>query len=95
MKFNEIIDYIKGMNEKDRLKLAIRINETVYTNIDYNKKEMFEKFDTRLKEIDEDYRIYQSIPKYILMIIARITELSKEEQNKIGMYLFNSLNKRI
>lgn len=91
MEFNEIIDYIKRMNEKDRLKLAIRINETVYTNIDYDKKEMFEKFDTRLKEIDEDYRIYQNIPKHILMIVARLTELSKDEQNKIGMYLFNTI----
>lgn len=91
MEFNKIIDFIKGMNEKDKLKLAIRINETVYTNIDYDKKEMFEKFDTRLKEIDEDYRIYQSIPKYILMIVARITELSKDEQNKIGLYLFNNI----
>lgn len=91
MEFNEIIDYIKEMNEKDRLKLAIRINETVYTNINYDKKEMFEKFDTRLKEIDEDYRIYQNIPKHILMVVARITELSKDEQNKIGMYLFNSI----
>lgn len=91
MEFNEIIDYIKGMNEKDRLKLAIRINETVYNNIDYDKKEMFEKFDARLKEIDEDYRIYQNIPKHILMVVARITELSKNEQNKVGLYLFNNI----
>lgn len=91
MEFNEIIDYIKGMDEKDRLKLAIRINETVYSNIDYDKKEKFEKFDTRLKEIDEDYRIYQNIPKHILMVVARITELSKNEQNKICLYLFNYL----
>ena len=79
------------MNEKDRLKLSIRINETIYTNIDYDKKERFEKFDTRLKEIDEDYRISQNIPKHILMIVARITELSKEDQNKIGLYLFNCI----
>lgn len=91
MKLNEIIDYIKGMNEKDKLKLAIRINETVYTNIDYDKKEMFEKFDTRLKEIDDEYRKYQSIPNHILMVVARITELSKNEQNKVGLYLFNNI----
>ncbi len=91
MNVNEIINYIKSMNEKDRLKLSIRINETIYTNIDYDKKEMFEKFDTRLKEIDEDYRISQNIPKHILMIVARITELSKEDQNKIGLYLFNCI----
>lgn len=89
MNYKEIIDYIKSLNEKDRLKLAIRLSETVYSNIDYNKKELFEKFDTRLKEIDEEYRISLSIPKYILMIVARITELKKEEQNQIGLYLFN------
>lgn len=89
MEFNEIIDYIKIMNEKDKLKLAIRINETVYTNIDYDKKEMFKKFDTRLKEIDQDYRKTQNIPKHILMIVARITELNREEQNKIALYAFN------
>ena len=91
MNVNEIINYIKSMNEKDRLKLSIRINETIYTNIDYDKKEIFEKFDTRLKEIDEDYIMSQNIPKHILMIVARITELSKEDQNKIGLYLFNCI----
>lgn len=91
MNFNEIIDYIKSMNEKDRLKLAIRLSETAYSNIDYDKKEMFEKFDTSLKEIDEEFRKYQSIPKYILMVVSRITELSKEEQNQIGLCLFNWL----
>lgn len=91
MNFNEIIDYIKSMNEKNRLKLAIRLSETAYSNIDYDKKEMFEKFDTSLKEIDEEFRKYQSIPKYILMVVSRITELSKEEQNQIGLCLFNWL----
>ena len=81
---------IKSMNEKDRLKLAIRLSETVYSNIAYNKKELFEKFDIRLKEIDENYRKNLDIPKYILMLVARITELKKEEQNRIGIYLFNS-----
>ena len=35
MDFNEIIDYIKMMNQKDKLKLAIRLSETAYSNIDY------------------------------------------------------------
>lgn len=41
----------------------------------------------RLKEIDEEYRTNSNIPKYILMIVARITELRKEEQNQIGLYI--------
>ena len=91
MNVNEIIDYIKGMNEKDRLKLAIQVNQTAYTNIDYDKKELFNKFDTRLKEIDSEYRTNLSIPKHLLMVTAWITELSKEEQNKVGLFLFNSI----
>ena len=85
--FKEIIDYIKSMNEKDRLKLSIRLSETAYSNLDYDKKELFKKFDTKLKAIDEEYRMNLSIPKYILMIVARITELNKEDQNKIGLCL--------
>lgn len=49
MNVNEIIDYIKSMNEKDRLKLAVRLSEIAYFNVDYDKKEKFEKFNTRLK----------------------------------------------
>lgn len=54
---------------------------------------MFEKFDIKLKEIDDEYRKYQNMPKYILMIVARITELNKEDQNKMALYVFNILSK--
>ena len=53
---------------------------------------MFEKFDTRLKDIDEEYRKYKTISKHILMIVARISELSKEDQNQIILYLFNLID---
>lgn len=33
----------------------------------------------------------QNIPKHILMIVARITELKKEKQNKIVLFLFNTI----
>lgn len=92
MNVNEIIDYIKEMDEKDRLKLAIQVNQTAYTNIDYDKKELFNKFDTKLKEIDYEYRTNLRIPKHLIMVTAWISELSKEEQNKVGLYLFNILS---
>lgn len=92
MNANEIIDYIKGLNEKDRLRLSIKMNETVYTNIDYDKTELFERFDTRLKKIDTEYKTNLNIPKHLLMVVAWITELSKGEQNKVGIYLFNCIN---
>lgn len=91
MNVNEIIDYIKEMNEKDKLKLAIQVNQTTYTNSDYDKRILFNKFDTRLKEIDSEYRNNFSIPKHLLMVTAWITELSKKEQNKVELYLCNIL----
>lgn len=47
--------------------------------------------DAGIKEIDEEYRQNLNIPKYILMIVDKITELSKEEQNQIGLCVFNSI----
>ena len=37
-KVNYLIDMIKEMDKNDKLKLAIRINESTYTPINYNRK---------------------------------------------------------
>ena len=71
-KVKYLIDIINDMAIKDKLRLAIRVNETVYTNIDYDKKEMFENFETRLKELDNEYGKYLRINPYILMITVKI-----------------------
>ena len=92
-KVKYLIDLINDMDIKDKLRLAIRINETVYTNIDYDKKEMVEKFENRLKELDNEYGKYLYINQYILMVTAKITELTKEEQNQVVIYLFNTIEK--
>ncbi len=84
-----MIDMINNMDIKDKLRLAIRVNETVYTSIDYDKKEIFQKFENRLKKIDNEYGKNLHINQYILMITAKITELTKEEQNQIALYLYN------
>ncbi len=76
---NKIIDIIKTMDEKDRLRLAICVNESVYTNISYNKNEMVEKFDKWLKEIDEEYRttiVNMAKYKNVLLTTASVTELA-------------------
>ena len=88
-KVKYLIDIINNMDIKDKLRLAIRINETVYTSIDYNKKEMIKKFENRLKELDNEYGKYLYINQYILMATAKITELTKEEQNQISLFLIN------
>ena len=64
-------------------------------NITINKQEMIEKqIITLIKYVllkmillDENYRKNLDIPILILMIVARITELKKEEQNQIALYL--------
>ena len=39
-KVNYLIDLIKEMDIKNKLRLAVRINESSYTPIDYDRKEM-------------------------------------------------------
>ena len=93
-KIDRIIDVIKYMDEKDKLRLAICMNDSVYTNLKYDKKEMLEKFDKQLKEIDEEYRtsiVDFSKYKLVMLTMAKIMELDIEEQNKVALFLFNWL----
>ena len=85
---------INNMDIKDKLKLAIRISDSNYTNLKYDKPEMYERFDNQLKEIDEEYRTsIINFNKYptITFTMAKIMEMSKEDQNQIALYLFNNI----
>ena len=55
-KVQYLIKMINDMDIKDRLRLAIRMNESDYILLNYDKEEEFKKYDTLLKEIDEEYR---------------------------------------
>ena len=94
-KINDVISIIDRMDIKDKLRLAIRMSESNYTNLKYNKPEMYKRFNNRLKEIDEDYKTtiinYSKYP-IITFAMAKIMEISKEDQNQIALYLFNVLN---
>lgn len=91
---NKIIDIIKTMDEKDKLKLAIALSDSNFSNVNFDKKEILSRADERLREIDEEYRTtIVNIAKYksVLLTTAMITELDKEEQNKVVMFLVNSI----
>lgn len=91
-KVERIINIIKYMDDKDKLRLAICMNDSIYTNLKYDKNEMLEKFDKRLKEIDEEYRtsiVNFSKYKLVMHTMAKIMELDVEEQNKVALVLFN------
>ena len=54
-KVNYLIDIINDMDIKNKLRLAIRMSDSNYTNLKYDKPEMYEIFDNQLKELDERY----------------------------------------
>lgn len=51
-----LVNIINNMRLKDKLRLGICLSTSNWFNILYNKTEMYEKFDTMQKEVDEEYR---------------------------------------
>ncbi len=88
-----VIDMINNMDIKDKLRLAIRMSDSNYTNLKYDKPQMYEIFDNQLKELDEEYRrAIINFNKYptITFAMTKIMEMSKEEQSQVALYLFNN-----
>ena len=99
-KVENVINIIRDMNIKDKLRLGICLTTSDWANILYNKTEMYEKFDTMLKEIDEEYRTtLVNFAKYkiVMFTMAKIMKMEQVERNQVSLYLFNNtnLNKKI
>ena len=93
-KVNYLIDIINDMDIKNKLRLAIRMSDSNYTNLKYDKPEMYEIFDNQLKELDEKYKMaIINFNKYptVTFAMAKIMEMSKEEQNQVALLLFNEI----
>lgn len=93
-KVENVINIIKDMDKKDKLRLGICLSTSSWTNILYNKTEMYEKFDTMLKEVDEEYRttlINFAKYKLVMFTMAKIMEMTKEGQNQTVLFLFNNI----
>jgi ribosomal protein S4E len=93
-KVENVINIIKGMDKKDKLRLGICLTTSDWANILYNKTKMYEQFDTMLKEIDEEYRttiINFSKYKLVMFTMAKIMEMEQVDRNKVALYLFNSV----
>ena len=94
-KVNEVIEIINRMDIKDKLRVAICISQSEWSGLIYNTKDNYEKFDTILKELDEEYRTtIVNFAKYkvVMFAMARLMEMETTEQNKVAMYLINCLN---
>ena len=88
-----LIDMINNMDIKDKLRLAICMSQSKWSVLIYNTKENYEKFDSMLKDIDEEYRttlIDFSKYKLIMFAMAKLMEMKTTEQNKVALYLFNN-----
>lgn len=93
-KAENVINIIKDMNTKDKLRLGICLTTRDWANILYNKTEMYEKFDTMLKEVDEEYRttlINFAKYKLVMFTMAKIMEMEQIQRNKVILFLFNSV----
>ena len=96
-KVKYLIDMINNMDIKDKLRLAICMSQSKWSGLIYNSKENYEKFDNMLKDIDEEYRTtLTNLGKYKLVIfaMARLMEMETTDQNRVALYLFNTLNKK-
>ena len=93
-KVEDVINIIKDMDTKDKLRLGICLTTSNWANILYNKTEIYEKFDTMLKEIDEEYKTtLVNFAKYkiVMFTMAKIMEMEITERNKIALFLFNDI----
>ena len=93
-KVKDVIDIIKNMDLKNKLRLGVCMSSSAYTNLKYNKAHIHSIFDKRLKEIDNEYLTsYVNMRKYptILFVMAKIMEMNKTEQNQVAMYLYNNI----
>ena len=93
-KVNEVIKIINEMDIKDKLRLAICISQSKWSGLIYNTKDNYEKFDTMLKELDEEYRttlVNFSKYKFVMLAMASLMEMETTEQNKVVLYLYNNI----
>ena len=93
-KVKDVITSIKRMNIKDKLRLGICICDSNYMSKLYDSKKLYNYFDSTLREIDEEYRTtIINFSRYfnVMFEISKIMLMTKEEQNKVMLYLYNDV----
>ncbi len=87
---------INDMDIKDKLRLAICMSKSKWSGLIYNTEENYEKFDTMLKEVDDQYRttlINFAKYKIVMFAMAKLMEMEATEQNQVALYLYNCVSK--
>ena len=85
-KVKYLIDMINNMDIKDKLRLAICMSQSKWSGLIYNtKKNIMKKFDSMLKDIDEEYKttlINFRKYKIVMFAMTKLMEMETIEQNK-------------
>ena len=71
------------------------MSQSKWSGLICNTKEYYEKFDSILKKIDEEYRntlIDFSKYKLIMFAMAKLIKMKTTEQNQVAIYLFNNIS---
>ena len=55
-KIKSLVNIINRLEIKNKIRLAIMLSDSDNTSLIYDKKAMYAKYDTLLREIDEEYR---------------------------------------
>lgn len=79
------------LNRTDRYK---NHPKTTKIRLIYNTKYNYEKFNSLLKSIDEEYRttiINFGKYKLVMFAMAKLMEMETTEQNRVVLYLFNNI----
>ena len=78
-KVKYLIDMINNMDIKDKLRLAICMSQSKWSGLIYNTKDYYERFDSMLKDIDEEYRTTLiNFGKYKL-VMSKLIEMETTE----------------
>lgn len=94
-KVKRVIKIIDDMDIKDKLRLGIRITESDYIHLIYDKQKLNQKYDTMLREIDEKYRKTLSTFREYFNVgfaVSKMFEMNDEQQNQVALHLFNNIN---
>lgn len=89
-----LIDMVNNMDIKDKLRLAICMSQSKWSGLIYTTKENYKKFDSMLKDIDEEYRttiINFGKYKLVMFAMAKLMETDTTEQNRVALYLLNNI----
>lgn len=93
-KVKYLISIINDMDIKDKLRLALCMSQNKWSGLIYNTKENYDKFDSMLKDIDEEYRttlINFGKYKLVMFAMAKLMEMKTTDQNKVALYLYNNI----